>query len=706
MAACLAGLVGRPMTTSRSAPLTERYSNPGAVEFKPWMQRYGATVGPNGRYAQFPNQDAGYAVMGKILDTYQNKHGLNTVSGIVNRWAPSNVDNNSTSTYIAKVAAAVGIDPNQPITPEQRPVLMKAMADYEAGRAQPAPNGAAPKMWPPAGQLDPNSPLASLMGMYGREASTAPGPIVLPQQQSAPAVASASYRAPERAPQKQEEGTLASIVRGLTQSFNSPLFQAGAAMVDAGSRGQNIGAGFLAGGKAASAAAQQAAAMRKFQQEELAQAQRQKFWGELTTDPAKAKLLPEGTLDFLKALGPIDGPKVAMDLVRSNQVGALDRMKLDESRRKNDASLTMSQAQLEESRAVNADRMLTQETIRRQRETEMAAKQREAELEAEMFGRPAPKPIPPSAYPAPIAPGYPVPQQQGPVRRMSDEQPVADPMLIQAQAVTPPTPEPLSPPATIRIPRNGGEDVTPEAARDFGQKLLAMPKYRAMGQDIIKQAEAAMEPKGGLEKPAKSEIEKSMVGDINHLARLDDIAKSYDAQYLQLFPRGRNAVMGAAEYVGLPVKPEDQAKLADFASFRAKTIANFNLLLKEASGAAVTEQELRRMMLQEPNAEANGWLSRPDSPTEFMSKLRTSRTALISAIARKNYMRNTMNLDDAAIAKLAQLGRMPIGLDDMPTTMKRWEQKTKTDLRRADPRIKDDDVLRETAIRRQKVFGI
>jgi hypothetical protein len=335
LAACLAGWVDRPMTTSRSAPLTERYSNPGAVEFKPWMQRYGATVGPNGRYAQFPNQDAGYAVMGKILDTYQNKHGLNTVSGIVNRWAPSNVDNNSTSTYIAKVAAAVGIDPNQPITPEQRPVLMKAMADYEAGRAQPAPNGAAPKMWPPAGQLDPNSPLASLMGMYGREASTAPGPIVLPQQQSAPAVASASYRAPERAPQKQEEGTLASIVRGLTQSMNSPLFQAGAAMVDAGSRGQNIGAGFLAGGQAASAAAQQAAAMRKSQQEELAQAQRQRFWGELTTDPAKAKMLPEGTLDFIRALGPIDGPKVAMELVRGNQIGALDRMKLDELRKKN-----------------------------------------------------------------------------------------------------------------------------------------------------------------------------------------------------------------------------------------------------------------------------------------------------------------------------------------------------------------------------------
>ncbi len=40
-------------------PLTYRYNNPGAVEYQPWMQKYGASVGPNGRYAQFHNADAG-----------------------------------------------------------------------------------------------------------------------------------------------------------------------------------------------------------------------------------------------------------------------------------------------------------------------------------------------------------------------------------------------------------------------------------------------------------------------------------------------------------------------------------------------------------------------------------------------------------------------------------------------------------------------
>ncbi len=102
-----------------SQPLTLRYNNPGAVEFKPWMGAYGATLGPNGRYAQFETPDQGYSVMGRILDTYQNKHGLNTVSGIVNRWAPADVDNNSTGSYINSVSRRLGIDPNAPLAPER-----------------------------------------------------------------------------------------------------------------------------------------------------------------------------------------------------------------------------------------------------------------------------------------------------------------------------------------------------------------------------------------------------------------------------------------------------------------------------------------------------------------------------------------------------------------------------------------------------------
>lgn len=124
-------------------PLTLRYNNPGAIEYKPFLDKYGATVGPNGRYAQFPDRESGYRAMEGLLGTYQDKHGLNTVGGIVNRWAPPNVDNNTTSQYTAHVAKQLGVDPNSPIDRARIPQLAEAMASYEAGRPVPRDGGVA-----------------------------------------------------------------------------------------------------------------------------------------------------------------------------------------------------------------------------------------------------------------------------------------------------------------------------------------------------------------------------------------------------------------------------------------------------------------------------------------------------------------------------------------------------------------------------------
>jgi hypothetical protein len=130
-------------------PLSIRYNNPGAIEYKPWQAQFGATIGPNGRYAQFPDKESGYKAMEHLLGTYRSKHGLNTITGVVNRWAPPNVDNNSTGMYVAHVAKTLGVDPNAPLDPAMTPRLAEAMAHYEAGR--PVPRG-------PMSPADPEMP--------------------------------------------------------------------------------------------------------------------------------------------------------------------------------------------------------------------------------------------------------------------------------------------------------------------------------------------------------------------------------------------------------------------------------------------------------------------------------------------------------------------------------------------------------------------
>lgn len=548
----------------------------------------------------------------------------------------------------------------------------------------------------------PRRPVEIPASKGGIGPNTAPNP-----PPAAPQVAGYAARAP-MAPQPQESGgLLGGLTRFATNTFNNPLFQAGMGMINAGSRGLNVGAGVLEGANAAAMASERNAAEAKRAREAAAEQSRAQIWQDMVTNPNPvwAKDVDPGTIELAKVLGPEAGTSLILGLVQKNQIGMLDRMKLDETRRDHDIKAKQAEAQLAEAQNANADRALTQDTIRRQREQEIAARQREAELEAELFGKPAPPQPAAPMQPRQITPPQIMTPQIMTPRKMLDEQAPADPMLIPTQA-TSPTAAPSQPPATIRIPRGGGEDVSPEEARVFGQKLLALPKYRALGQDIIKQAEAALEEKGGLSKPAQAEVDKSLVGDINHLARINDIAASYKDSYLKLAPRLRNSMMGMAEYVGMKVSEEDKKNLADFATFRAKTVANFNLLLKEASGAAVTEQELGRMMLQEPKAESNGWFSRPDSPTEFMAKLNNSRTMLIAAIARKNYMRNALSLGEEDIAKLAGMSRMPLGLDQMKDIMGKKQAEVERKIRLENPRIKPEEMQPIVRQQMRGIFGI
>lgn len=187
------------------APRSIRTNNPGALNYGPFAQRYGA-VGSDGRLAIFPDVETGRRAMSGLLDTYERQHGLNTVAGIINRWAPPNVDNNSTGLYIKTVASKLGVDPNAPLTAQHRPALMDAMAAYEAGTSNIPRQGSFAS---PGGGLSGASPPMALSNAY-----------VSPQEQP-------GY---------------------LDRVLNSPLFTMGASVLGA----PNIGTGLMQGAQAAS----------------------------------------------------------------------------------------------------------------------------------------------------------------------------------------------------------------------------------------------------------------------------------------------------------------------------------------------------------------------------------------------------------------------------------------------------------------------
>jgi hypothetical protein len=121
-----------PNEPDLSLPRGIRNNNPLNIEAGAFTSGQPGFSGSDGRFARFAEPQQGVDAASKLLDTYQSKHGLNTVNGIIARWAPSN--ENNTRSYAATVARQMGVHPDQPLTPEQRPALIAAMGQVENGR--------------------------------------------------------------------------------------------------------------------------------------------------------------------------------------------------------------------------------------------------------------------------------------------------------------------------------------------------------------------------------------------------------------------------------------------------------------------------------------------------------------------------------------------------------------------------------------------
>lgn len=124
-----------------SLPRGIRNNNPLNIEAGTFTSAIPGYAGSDGRFAKFGSPEGGITAANKLLDVYRDKHGLNTVAGIIGRWAPSS-DGNNVSAYATNVSRQLGIDPNAPIPPEMRPKLIAAMGQHENGR--PINMGSAP----------------------------------------------------------------------------------------------------------------------------------------------------------------------------------------------------------------------------------------------------------------------------------------------------------------------------------------------------------------------------------------------------------------------------------------------------------------------------------------------------------------------------------------------------------------------------------
>ena len=106
-------------------------------------------------FEEFLTPQAGIRAIARILINYEIRHGINTVRGIITRWAPPS--ENDTEAYINAVVRQTGISSNQPIAvsaslfPLVNAIIQQenGMNPYPAEKTLPSPSRPRPESYCP-----------------------------------------------------------------------------------------------------------------------------------------------------------------------------------------------------------------------------------------------------------------------------------------------------------------------------------------------------------------------------------------------------------------------------------------------------------------------------------------------------------------------------------------------------------------------------
>ena len=121
---------GGVIKAQNGVPLGLRQGNPGNI--RPGAGFIGET-GANKGYAKFASDDEGMRAIQRLLMTYGDQYGINTLRGLANRYAPTS--ENPTENIINFLSKQTGIDPDQEIDLAGRgSSIIPAIIGFEQGQ--------------------------------------------------------------------------------------------------------------------------------------------------------------------------------------------------------------------------------------------------------------------------------------------------------------------------------------------------------------------------------------------------------------------------------------------------------------------------------------------------------------------------------------------------------------------------------------------
>ncbi|MBA2125053.1 hypothetical protein DLM45_02275 [Hyphomicrobium methylovorum] len=239
-------------------------------------------------------------------------------------------------------------------------------------------------------------------------------------------------------------------------------------------------------------------------------------------------------------------------------------------------------------------------------------------------------------------------------------------------------------------------------AMQLGAQMSLNPKRAAFGKILVDLAKEGSGGPGQLAKPAETDLDKGIISAANTLGRLSDIRKGFKPEFQTL--AGKFKMSGASWSSFLGADPDKTfgagttQMLKDYSAYRSTAYNNFNMLLKELSGTAVSAQELQRQKLVQPNPGEG--IFDGDDPITLQSKLDNGERVARAAMARMNFMRSRGLKFDRNTAEQF------LSLDDVPAAIDKRGHEIEQKLKAQNPKIDPMSLERATKKQLSKEFGI
>ncbi len=118
-------------TPPQSSIIGQRINNP--YNIRQYDQGFLGESGEDSGFVSFDDPMYGVRAADKVLTTYGTKRGINTIRGLINRFAPPS--ENDTSNYVNYISGQLGIDPDAEVDlsdPEMRARILSPMAMMES----------------------------------------------------------------------------------------------------------------------------------------------------------------------------------------------------------------------------------------------------------------------------------------------------------------------------------------------------------------------------------------------------------------------------------------------------------------------------------------------------------------------------------------------------------------------------------------------